>query len=68
MKFPIKWHLECLANFEASITKQRETVNRQKDSLAESERQLEFAKHQIATAQAKGLDAFDPGKFLVKKK
>lgn len=61
------WHRECLANHQRSVAEKRERLAFLAAELERSERSLAFHADQIATAEARGLEAFDRDRFLVKR-
>lgn len=66
-KQPIAWHNECHKNAAASLAHRRREVERMTAALEQSERDLSFYETQIATATARKMEAFDRGRFLVKR-
>lgn len=66
-KQPISWHNECHRNWAGSVAKRRSEVARAVADLERQERELSFYETQIATATARGMDAFDQDRFLVKR-
>ena len=65
-KFPMSWHRECYQNASANAYRLRRDVERLTAELAERERELAFYAEQIAVAEKRGLEAFDPDRLLVK--
>jgi hypothetical protein len=68
MKMPLAWHEEYLRNHEALHREKEKAYMRANRDLENSYAQLQFHRDQVAAAKARGLEAFDPVKFIVPRK
>jgi hypothetical protein len=68
MKFPIRWHIQCLENMRANYAKKAEQLRRDAESLERDRASIVEREAQILRAQREKLDAFDPEKFNKKRK
>ena len=68
MKFPLRWHIECLANMRGSYAKKAEQLRRIAESLESDAKNIAELDSQIQRAHAEKLDAFDSEKFNKKRK
>ena len=64
MKFPISWHEESYRNWFANIEREKEALERKKQSVERAAVELQHYRFQIDQAKAKGKDGFDSDKFL----
>jgi hypothetical protein len=64
MKFPIRWHEDCLKNQRRSNAKKQDELLRLKAEVLKDENETFFYAQQIDAAVAKGKDAFDRDKFM----
>ena len=68
MKFPIRWHVECVANMRDRFAKKSEQHRRAAESLMRDRASIVEREAQILRAQKEKLDSFDPHKFNKKRK
>jgi len=68
MKFPIRWHIQCLENMRNNYAKKAEQMRRAVESMESDAKKIAETRAQIQRAQAEKLDAFDPEKFNKKRK
>ena len=68
MKFPIRWHIECLANMRDRFAKKSEQLRLDAASLERDRASIVERQAQIWRAQMEKLDSFDPKKFNKKRK
>ena len=70
-KFPLAWHKQGLENTVRHVAETRANlaayVARITDQINRSEEWISLTTAQIAEAEARGLDGFDPERFLVKR-
>jgi hypothetical protein len=67
MKMPLAWHEECLRNHERWYALKEQELQKVEASLAAALLSLQFIREQVAAAKARGLEAYDPDKFLVRR-
>ena len=65
--FPLAWHEECLSNMQAYLAREQARLARLVASVERLEAEINRRRTQIDEARARGMDAFDSDKFLVKK-
>ena len=63
MKFPIRWHIQCLENMRANVAKKEAMLRREAESLERDRARIVEREAQILRAQMEKLDSFDPEKF-----
>ena len=68
MKFPIRWHIECLANMRANVAKKEAMLRREAESLERDRASIVEREAQILRAQKEKVTSFDPDKFNKKRK
>lgn len=68
MKFPIRWHVECLKNMRDHFAKKSEQLRLDAASLMRARENIVEREAQILQAQMEKLDSFDPKKFNKKRK
>ena len=68
MKFPIRWHIECLENMRDHFAKKCEQLRLDAVSLMRDRENIIERDAQIWRAQMEKLDSFDPKKFNKKRK
>lgn len=68
MKFPLRWHIQCLANMRDRFAKKFEQLRLDAASLMCDRENIVKRKAQIWRAQKEKLDSFDPEKFNKKRK
>jgi hypothetical protein len=66
MKMAIEWQEDCAKNWLATLTSQRDRIDRDVAAYQESRRQYERLLLQIETAKRKGKPGFDQEKFMKK--
>ena len=70
-KFPLAWHKQGLENAVRHLAETQANlttyVARIMDQINRSEQRIALTTAQIAEAEARGLDGFDPDRFLVKR-
>lgn len=64
--FPIQWHEDRLRCLEASAVQAHRKAVEAADNATRLSGEVEFCRHQIATARKRGIAAFDPDKFQKK--
>lgn len=67
-KQTIKWHEECLKNWEASNKRNAEHLARVLEEFKRDSAKLQFYRDQIAEAKKRGKDGFNRDRFMVRKK
>ena len=68
MKFPLRWHIQCLANMRDRFAKKSEQLRLDAASLMRDRERIVEREAQIWRAQMEKLDSFDPEKFNKKRK
>ena len=68
MKFPLRWHIQCLANMRDHFDKKSEQLRLDAASLMRHRENIVEREAQILRAQKEKLDSFDPDKFNKKRK
>ena len=68
MKFPLRWHVQCLENMRDHFDKKSEQHRRAAESLERARARIVEREAQILRAQKEKLDSFDPHKFNKKRK
>jgi hypothetical protein len=68
MKFPLRWHIQCLENMRDHFAKKSEQHRRAAESLERDRASIVEREAQILRAQKEKLDSFDPDKFNKKRK
>ena len=68
MKFPIRWHIQCLNNMRANVAKKEALLRREAESLERDRASIVEREAQILRAQMEKLDSFDSEKFNKKRK
>lgn len=68
MKMPLAWHKQCLVNATLSAQSMRESLKRQIESCERLEEENRFSAQQIAEAERKGMDGFDPDRFMANRR
>ena len=68
MKFPIRWHIECLENMRDHFAKKSEQHRLDAASLERHRENIVEREAQILRAQMEKVTAFDPKKFNKKRK
>jgi hypothetical protein len=68
MKFPIRWHIQCLENMRLNYAKKAVQHRLEAESLARNREEILEREAQIQRAQTEKLDAFDSEKFNKKRK
>jgi hypothetical protein len=68
MKQSIQWHRECFKNWSDSISRSLAIQEKNRASLSENQKRLDFYAHQITQAEIAKKDGFDSERFLVKQK
>ena len=68
MKFPLRWHIQCLENMRNNYAKKAEQLRRIAESLESDAKNIAELDSQIQRAHAEKLDAFDSEKFNKKRK
>ena len=68
MKFPLRWHIECLENMRDHFAKKSEQHQLDAASLERHRENIVEREAQILRAQMEKLDSFDPKKFAAKKR
>ena len=68
MKFPIRWHIECLENMRANVAKKEAWLRREAETLERDRASIVEREAQIRRAQKEKLDSFDSHKFNKKRK
>ena len=68
MKFPLRWHIQCLANMRDRFAKKSEQHRLDAASLMRHRENIVEREAQILRAQKEKLDSFDPEKFNKKRK
>ena len=68
MKFPLRWHIQCLENMRANVAKKEAMLRREAESLERDRANIVEREAQIWRAQKENLDSFDPDKFNKKRK
>ncbi len=63
MKFPLKWHKECLANQRRNLLSLIEDERRATAAVDRSRRDINAYDAQITEAELRELDGFDREKF-----
>lgn len=64
MKHPISWHKECLENMRSALVDRRAYADQVAADVRRLECDVEFAARQIAEAEKRGWEAFDPERLL----
>ena len=67
MKFPIKWHEECLINHRATVLKEIKAFQQLQERIARMQKDLAFHELQIETAKKEGKNAYDAELYLKKR-
>ncbi len=67
MKYPIKWHEQCLFNSANNLAVEKQRLQEQIDRVDAWYQRNEFYARQINEAKARGKDGFDADKFLKSK-
>lgn len=68
MKFPLRWHIQCVANMRDQFAKKCEQLRLDAVSLMRDRASIVEREAQILRAQKEKLDSFDPEKFNKKRK
>ena len=68
VKFPIRWHIQCLENMRDRFAKKSEQLRRAAESLERDRENIVEREAQILRAQKEKLDSFDAKKFNKKRK
>ena len=68
VKFPIRWHIQCLENMRDHFAKKSEQHRLDAASLMRHRENIVEREAQILRAQMEKLDSFDPKKFNKKRK
>ena len=68
MKFPLRWHIQCLENMRDNFARKSEQHRRAAESLERARARIVEREAQIWRAQKEKLDSFDPHKFNKKRK
>ena len=68
MKFPLRWHIQCVANMRDHFDKKSEQHRRAAESLERDRASIVEREAQILRAQMEKLDSFDAKKFNKKRK
>ena len=68
MKFPLRWHIQCLENMRDRCSKKSEQHRLDAASLERDRASIVEREAQILRAQKEKLDSFDPEKFNKKRK
>ena len=64
-KFPVEWHRQCLTNAESSLAEDEKKLARYAADVDRARARVKFMRRQIAEADARGLDGFDPERLLI---
>lgn len=65
---PIEWHESTLVTYEENLRRFEAEVESKVKELERWKKELDFRKLQISEAKRLGKAAFDPDRFLVKRK
>ena len=68
MKFPLRWHIQCLNNMRDRFAKKSEQLRLDAESLMRDRENIVEREAQIWRAQKEKVTAFDPEKFNKKRK
>ena len=68
MKFPLRWHIQCVANMRDRFAKKETMLCREAESLMRDRASIVEREAQILRAQKEKVTAFDPEKFNKKRK
>ena len=68
MKFPIRWHIQCVANMRDRLARKSEQHRLDAASLMRDRENIGEREAQILRAQKEKLDSFDAEKFNKKRK
>ena len=68
MKFPLRWHIQCVANMRDRFAKKETMLCREAESLERARARIVEREAQIWRAQMEKLDSFEPAKFNKKRK
>lgn len=64
MKFPLAWHREGLTNSKLHLTREEHRLASMVQSVDDLRGRVAFAQEQLDEAQRRGLEEFDPERFL----
>jgi hypothetical protein len=64
MKHDLAWHEECLRNMRDNYAREAARVEREKQELARREARIIALECQLAEAKRRGMNGFDPDRFL----
>jgi hypothetical protein len=67
-KMPLAWHGQCVDNAARTLAEKKAAVANQQREIDREEALLEFRKRQLSAAVSRGLDGYDPDRFLVARK
>ena len=68
MKFPLRWHIQCVANMRDRLARKSEQHRLDAASLMRDRENIGEREAQILRAQKEKLDSFDAEKFNKKRK
>ena len=68
MKFPIAWHKDCLNNLQRSMAEAERTAQRAVQNFERIRAHALDYEAQIAEAEKRNMDGFDPERFLKNKR
>jgi hypothetical protein len=68
MRFPLKWHMDCFANWCVTVERKELEIKRLQTEVERSKKELGFYGFQIANAELNRLDGFDKEKYRVPRK
>jgi hypothetical protein len=67
MKHPVPWHEECLVNMKNNLSDEQMRLKLHAQRVKTLADKVMFAERQIVEAKRRGLEGFDPDRFLVKR-
>lgn len=65
--FSIAWHENCLENSRRSVDELKEQIARLNRELTKKEQRVAWAEIQITEAKRRGLEEFDPDRFMMRR-
>lgn len=67
MKMPIAWHEENIKNKRAYFYRRQEELKRLQAEVDRLIKEIAFDENRVIEARSRGLTAFDPDRFMVKR-
>lgn len=68
MKFPIEWHRRNLANRKNYLSRKIDQQSQLDREIIRLQNDIDFSSRQIDAALDRGMDGFDPERFLIRNK